>query len=339
MAGNKQTKIEKKPAIYDDTGDRLHKLFQSSGTACSKAANEVQRSFSSTDDSQNINNCFKELHHHCPSFSIKYGAAVTRINRNHHGPLKPATQTKPSPRPSCHMLFNSLVANQSQICGDMQNGQATLLADDESSLQVDGSGAASDSGSQSATDSSFIVGQDSSGAKFVIPAGGSLLVKESNPETSVVEFNGTNYTLPTRQLERNLRNQTITLQEGGEPLAQPTPLSTGDLKIISRNTWDPGFQPRGSMSPMGEPVHVTLHYSAGHFKASDQADLSSVKNTHLNSNKWADIGYHFIIPRDGVDNGSQQGDVFEGRSLRYTGAHAGAGNNAKNIGIVLLGKN
>lgn len=45
-------------------------------------------------------------------------------------------------------------------------------------------------------------------------------------------------------------------------------------------------------------------------------------------NGWADIGYHFVIRRDGT--------VETGRPIAQTGAHA-AGHNAHSIGVCLVG--
>src|SRR5262249_47022704 len=54
----------------------------------------------------------------------------------------------------------------------------------------------------------------------------------------------------------------------------------------------------------------------------------SVYDEHVNENRWGDIGYHFMIDRDGT--------IYEGRSLRYQGAHV-SGHNPGKIGIAFLG--
>src|SRR5690606_4113000 len=51
-----------------------------------------------------------------------YGAAVTRINRKHHGPLK-RDQSKPPPKPGCYMLFNSIASNEDEICKGLKAGK------------------------------------------------------------------------------------------------------------------------------------------------------------------------------------------------------------------------
>ena len=49
---------------------------------------------------------------------------------------------------------------------------------------------------------------------------------------------------------------------------------------------------------------------------------------HMVTNGWCDIGYHFLIGRDGT--------IYEGRPLTQLGAHVG-GHNTGNIGIAFVG--
>lgn len=56
-------------------------------------------------------------------------------------------------------------------------------------------------------------------------------------------------------------------------------------------------------------------------------DIHNVLDGHL-ERRFGDIGYHMIIDR--------AGRVWEGRSLRFTGAHV-AEHNDRNVGIMLLG--
>jgi hypothetical protein len=68
------------------------------------------------------------LNKECPGFSIKYGAAVSRIRRNHNGPLILHEEfksnvnkkyLKPYLKPACHSLFKSIAENKDKICADM----------------------------------------------------------------------------------------------------------------------------------------------------------------------------------------------------------------------------
>ena len=56
--------------------------------------------------------------------------------------------------------------------------------------------------------------------------------------------------------------------------------------------------------------------------------VSEVRKWHVEDRGWSDIGYHFLIDRDGM--------VVEGRALERTGAHT-KGHNKCSIGICLFG--
>ena len=54
----------------------------------------------------------------------------------------------------------------------------------------------------------------------------------------------------------------------------------------------------------------------------------AIRGWHVNQNNWRDIGYHFVIRRNG--------EVEKGRDVAVAGAHV-AGHNAHSIGICLVG--
>ncbi len=56
--------------------------------------------------------------------------------------------------------------------------------------------------------------------------------------------------------------------------------------------------------------------------------VAEVRRWHVEDRGWSDIGYHFLIDRDGA--------VSEGRPLERAGAHA-KGHNKRSIGIALFG--
>lgn len=62
--------------------------------------------------------------------------------------------------------------------------------------------------------------------------------------------------------------------------------------------------------------------------ASMDIGVEEIRHWHVNDNGWADIGYHYVIRRDGV--------VEHGRPVEEAGAHA-RGNNKSSIGICLVG--
>lgn len=56
--------------------------------------------------------------------------------------------------------------------------------------------------------------------------------------------------------------------------------------------------------------------------------VAEIRRWHVEDNGWSDIGYHFIIDRDGI--------VVKGRPLDRAGAHA-RGRNSHSVGICLIG--
>ncbi len=107
--------------------------------------------------------------------------------------------------------------------------------------------------------------------------------------------------------------------------------------ILDRSAW--GASPMrmaGNPEPIGKIEFVTLHHTAdrignpGPTLQDNAARVKSYQTAHQQSEKWADIGYHFVIDR--------QGRIWEGRELAYQGAHAGNPEaNFHNVGIALIG--
>ncbi len=56
--------------------------------------------------------------------------------------------------------------------------------------------------------------------------------------------------------------------------------------------------------------------------------VKEIRHWHVHGNKWQDIGYHFVIRRDGT--------VENGRPLEISGAHT-SGRNSNSIGVCLVG--
>lgn len=119
---------------------------------------------------------------------------------------------------------------------------------------------------------------------------------------------------------------------------KPPPAKAGlPTGVEARAEW--GARPeRVNIDPVGGSWEkITVHHSAevgrhdfnGTRRQSREA-LRTIQAIHQDSRGWADIGYHFLI--DG------HGRVFEGRALKWQGAHAGdSAKNRRNIGICLLG--
>jgi hypothetical protein len=109
--------------------------------------------------------------------------------------------------------------------------------------------------------------------------------------------------------------------------------------VIPRTRWTTAAlgNPRNAR-PMNGVASITIHHDGmSPFFSESENDsikrLVSIRNAHLQrsskaSEKWADIGYHFIIDR--------AGRVYEGRPLKYQGAHV-EDCNEHNIGVMCLG--
>jgi tetratricopeptide (TPR) repeat protein len=106
-----------------------------------------------------------------------------------------------------------------------------------------------------------------------------------------------------------------------------------NLVFLTRDRWSARV-PRENIEPMGAVTCVTIHHSGGECFWSDSRsaaaqEIRKIQRYHQEQQGWADIGYHFVIDRTGA--------VWQGRRLRYQGAHAGGAANNGNIGIALLG--
>jgi N-acetylmuramoyl-L-alanine amidase len=71
---------------------------------------------------------------------------------------------------------------------------------------------------------------------------------------------------------------------------------------------------------------IVIHCSAT--KSSMDIGLTEIRKWHVQDNGWRDVGYHYIVRRNG--------EVELGRRHDDTGAHA-SGYNHKTIGVCLVG--
>ncbi len=108
-------------------------------------------------------------------------------------------------------------------------------------------------------------------------------------------------------------------------------------RIRSRRDWDPAGKSQAGI-PMGKPFRITVHHSAhdafiaGSAARSAAASADVIRRMHayhVQNRHWQDIGYHFII--------DPRGEIWEGRPVRFQGAHAGAAHNKGNLGICVIG--
>jgi len=109
------------------------------------------------------------------------------------------------------------------------------------------------------------------------------------------------------------------------------------LAILTRKQWGARNASVANLTPLkGQWSKITVHHSAetstdptGGSQDESATALRAIQRYHMESNGWGDVGYHYLI--------DAAGRIFEGRELRWQGAHAGGANNAQNIGVCLLG--
>ena len=129
----------------------------------------------------------------------------------------------------------------------------------------------------------------------------------------------------------------------GAPVPRPSnsgvPLQTSDDftggGIVPRSRWAKSGPDLGEIKPMLPVKSITVHHEGWEpFTAEAFGEtatrIEQVRVAHRNAKDggYADIGYHFVIDRDGR--------IWEGRSLKYQGAHV-KNHNEGNVGIMCLG--
>ena len=80
------------------------------------------------------------------------------------------------------------------------------------------------------------------------------------------------------------------------------------------------------MEPRKSTESIVIHCSAT--KPTMDIGLNEIRKWHVKDNGWRDVGYHYIVRRNG--------EVELGRNIKDTAAHA-AGYNHKSIGIAMVG--
>lgn len=75
-------------------------------------------------------------------------------------------------------------------------------------------------------------------------------------------------------------------------------------------------------------IHCTATPAGWRADETTAQKAAEVRRWHVEDNGWHDVGYHFLIDRDGT--------VVEGRPVEQAGAHVG-GHNDSTIGIALFG--
>ena len=71
---------------------------------------------------------------------------------------------------------------------------------------------------------------------------------------------------------------------------------------------------------------IIIHCS--YTKPGQYVTASTIRHWHVEERGWSDIGYHYVITRDG--------ELEQGRPIEKAGAHA-KGHNSNSIGVCLVG--
>jgi hypothetical protein len=123
---------------------------------------------------------------------------------------------------------------------------------------------------------------------------------------------------------------------GEAPVAAAPPkedVPRATMAVQPRSSWSPQRPDRANLEPMASPYRLTIHHSAMYFRdtrpAACAAQIQAIQREHMQQRGYGDIGYHFLV--------DPSGRVWEGRELRWQGAHASGEHNIRNIGICLLG--
>jgi len=104
--------------------------------------------------------------------------------------------------------------------------------------------------------------------------------------------------------------------------------------ILPRKDWADGAPVLERLDPMGKITRMTIHHEGMEIEddgsvAAVKEQLRKIQASHKERMHAGDIGYHFMI--------DVNGRVWEGRPLKYQGAHSRGEGNKGNIGIMLMG--
>ncbi len=136
------------------------------------------------------------------------------------------------------------------------------------------------------------------------------------------------------------------VRPGGAPLPPPPSAAGPAARAATGPGPAPGVLPRSAwtsrgparpreINPMNGVSRITIHHDGmDAFLSTSQSDaarrLEMIRSAHINRRPqpFADIGYHYVI--------DPAGRVWEGRSVRYQGAHV-QDHNEHNLGIMVMG--
>lgn len=96
------------------------------------------------------------------------------------------------------------------------------------------------------------------------------------------------------------------------------------MRIIDRGEWGARRAREERRTTWGSRKGFAVHHSG----ANPNQSVQAIQNYHMDSNKWVDVGYNFLV--------RPNGDIYEGRGWLKVGAHA-HGHNTAYVGVCLIG--
>lgn len=96
--------------------------------------------------------------------------------------------------------------------------------------------------------------------------------------------------------------------------------------IVGPLTWEAIFTD-SSLKKSKRRINLIVIHCTGTEEGED-VTVQAIRNWHVKGNGWRDIGYHYVIYRDG--------SLHEGRDVNISGGHT-RGYNSNSIGIVYVG--
>jgi hypothetical protein len=104
--------------------------------------------------------------------------------------------------------------------------------------------------------------------------------------------------------------------------------------VISRSQWARfGVARKDDIFDMNGIRRITVHHdgmppTALATSRQVAARIEQIRQSHVVGRGWADLGYHYVI--------DPAGRIWEGRSIRYQGAHV-KDQNENNLGVLVMG--
>lgn len=128
------------------------------------------------------------------------------------------------------------------------------------------------------------------------------------------------------RMEEMVFRQSEHIESGDETPERAGPIVTPG--VLSRAEW--GARAATCSSSLGTVTRMAIHHTESPTidKLSTQARLRQIQSYHMDVKGWCDIGYHYLVSRDGR--------VWQGRPVAKLGTHAG-GANTGNVGVAVIG--